>query len=46
MTVADPYDPQSMSYGQTYRISMEHLICAILLGVVTYDGNLIVITKK
>jgi hypothetical protein len=46
VTVADPYDPKSMSYGQTYRISMEHLICAILLGVVTYDGNLIVITKK
>lgn len=46
VTVADPYDPDSMSYGQTYRISMEHLICAILLGVVTYDGNLIVITKK
>lgn len=46
VTIADPYHPESMAYGMTYRINMEHLICAILLGVVTYDGNLIVITKK
>ena len=46
VTVADPYDPESMSYGHVYKVSMEHLICSILLGVVTYDGNLIVITKK
>lgn len=46
VTVADPYHPESMQYGMTYRINMEHLICAILLGVMTYDGNLLVITKK
>jgi hypothetical protein len=43
--VADPYHPESMNYGLTYHINMEHLICAILLGVVTYDGNLLIITK-
>jgi hypothetical protein len=45
VTVADPYHPESMNYGLTYHINMEHLICAILLGVVTYDGNLLIITK-
>jgi hypothetical protein len=43
--VADPYHPESMTSGRTYKITVEHLICSILLGVVTYDGNLIVITK-
>jgi hypothetical protein len=45
VTVADPYHPGSLDYGHVYHINMEHLVCAILLGVVTYDGNLIVITK-
>jgi hypothetical protein len=46
VTVADPYHPDSMHSGRTYRINMEHLVCSILLGVVTYDGNLLIITKK
>ncbi len=46
VTIADPYHPESMTYGNLYKINMEHLVCAILLGVVTYDGNLIVITKQ
>lgn len=49
VTIADPYHhegPEAKPHGRTYRIDMEHLICAILLGVMTYDGNLIVITKK
>jgi hypothetical protein len=45
VTVADPYHPESLDYGHVYHINMEHLVCAILLGVVTYDGNLVVITK-
>jgi hypothetical protein len=45
VTVADPYHPESLDYGHVYHINMEHLVCAILLGVVTYDGNLLVITK-
>lgn len=43
--IADPYHPESMETGRTYKVSFEHLICSILLGVVTYDGNIIVITK-
>ncbi len=44
--VADPYHPESLEEAQVYRINVEHLVNAILLGVMTYDGNLIVITKK
>jgi len=46
VTVADPYHPDSMHDGRFYRINMEHLVCSILLGVVTYDGNLLIITKN
>ena len=45
VTVADPYHPESLDYGHLYHVNIEHLVNAILLGVVTYDGNLIVITK-
>lgn len=45
VTVADPWHPESMDYGKTYRMNIEHLICAILLGVVTYDGNFLIIVK-
>jgi hypothetical protein len=38
--VTDPYkeDP--------YKIDINHLVCAILLGVVTYDANLLIISPK
>jgi hypothetical protein len=45
VTVADPWHPESMDYGKTYHMNIEHLICAILLGVVTYDGNFLIIVK-
>jgi len=45
VTIADPWHPESYDKGHTYRIPMEHLVCAILLGVMTYDGNLLIITK-
>lgn len=45
VTIADPYHPHDFADGRIYKINMEHLVCAILLGVVTYDGNLVVIAK-
>jgi hypothetical protein len=45
VTVADPYHPHDFADGHIYKINMEHLVCSILLGVVTYDGNLVVIVK-
>lgn len=45
VTIADPYHADSEQQGVIYKINMEHLVCAILLGVVTYDGNLVIIAK-
>lgn len=45
VTVADPWHPDSMETGHFFEVNLEHLVCAILLGVMTYDGNLLIITK-
>ncbi len=45
--VADPLLPNPMTGdSQYYNVSMERLIAAILLGIVTYDANLLVIETK
>lgn len=44
--IADPYKLNPISPGQVYRVSESHLLCAILLGVVTYDANLLIISPK
>ena len=31
---------------QNYSVNIDHLICAILLGVITYDANLLIIEKN
>ena len=41
--VADPYEQNPVAPGQHYSVSIERLVGAILLGVLTYDANLIVI---
>ena len=41
--VADPYRPNPISGTNYYKVSMDSLINSILLGVMSYDGNLIVI---
>lgn len=46
--VADPWEPAYKEfYGDKYYwVSLERAIASILLGVVTYDGNFLVIEKK
>lgn len=44
--ITDPYFPNNISQIQTYTVPLSRLICAILLGVMTYDANLLVIKKK
>jgi hypothetical protein len=46
VSVADPLMDNPMSEGQFYKISIDRVINAILLGIVTYDANLIIITPK
>lgn len=39
--VADPYTPE-----RHYAVDVYRLICSIMLGILTYDGNLLVIEKR
>jgi hypothetical protein len=44
--VADPYIPNLVDDEHLYEVSIDRLICAILLGVLTYDGTLLIIEPK
>lgn len=41
--IADPYKKNPISSGQYYYVNVSRLINSILLGIVTYDSNLLVI---
>ncbi len=41
--VADPMEQNPVAPGQRYAVGIDRLICSILLGIVTYDANLLVI---
>ena len=43
--VADPLASNPVHSGQLYTVGIDRLIGAILLSIVTYDANLLVITK-
>ncbi|MFW7377676.1 MAG: hypothetical protein ACOH5I_02555 [Oligoflexus sp.] len=44
--VGDPLSPNPLSAEYEYPVEIHHLISSILLGVVTYDANLLVIQPK
>lgn len=44
--VADPYLPNPLGERHHYEVSINRLICAVMLGVLTYDANLLVIQPK
>jgi hypothetical protein len=44
--VADPYRENPLAVGHEYEVSMDRLINAILLGVLTYDANLLIIRPR
>jgi hypothetical protein len=41
--VADPFLPNPRGETHYYNVKLETLICSILLGVLTYDANLLVL---
>jgi hypothetical protein len=41
--VADPYQPNPAK-ERYYEVGVNRLICSILLGVLTYDANLLVVS--
>jgi hypothetical protein len=44
--VADPYHGNPLSDGHAYRVGIVRLLGAIMLGVLSYDGNLLVIEPE
>lgn len=44
--VADPLDPNPLDSEHIYPMSIERVLGAILLGIVTYDANLLIIEPK
>lgn len=44
--VADPHRENPLSHNNYYKVSSNRLINAIMLGVYTYDGNLLIIRPK
>ncbi len=45
--VADPLQPNPMAaLEQRYEVDLDRVMCAIMLGIVTYDGNLLVIRPR
>ncbi len=41
--VADPLIPNPVAETQKYTVNIDRVICSILLGVLTYDANLLII---
>ena len=41
--VADPFLPNPVGSGQYYRVNILRLVCAIMLGTLTFDGDLLII---
>lgn len=44
--IADPVMSNPTGHGTFYKLSIDRVINAILLGIVTYDANLVIITPK
>ena len=44
--IADPYIKNPVAAKQSYPVNIDRVICAILLGVLTYDANLLVIHPR
>lgn len=41
--VADPLFPNPTSEGAEYAVKIDRLICSILMGIVTYDANILIL---
>ena len=44
--VADPLKKNPLSETNSYLVSIDRVICAILLGILTYDANLLIIEPR
>lgn len=46
VTIADPFLPNPYSESHHYMINIDRVLCSILLGVLTYDANLLIIQPR
>jgi hypothetical protein len=46
VSVADPLLPNPVASSQLYDAAIERVLCSILLGVLTYDANLLIIKPR
>lgn len=46
VTVADPFLPNPYSDSHHYNVSIDRVVCSVLLGVLTYDANLLIIEPR
>ena len=46
LLVVDPYQPNPYGKSHEYWISIDRVVAAILLGIVTHDGNLLVVYPR
>jgi hypothetical protein len=44
--IADPLVPNPLAPDRYYAVDIYRLVCAIMLGVLTYDGNLLIIRPR
>lgn len=41
--IADPFSKNPLTYGKYYSVNIQRVINSIMLGIITYDANLLVI---
>ncbi len=46
VAIADPLLPNPVSESNHYVVDIDRLICAILLGILTYDDNLLIVRPR
>lgn len=46
VAVADPYLPNPLGEAHHYQVELDRLVCAILLGILTHDANLLIIEPR
>ncbi len=44
--IADPLLPNPISSSQYYEVTLNHLVCAVMLGIITRDANLLVLSPR
>ena len=44
--IADPLHPNPVSGDAEYEVNVNRLICSIMLGIVTYDANMLIIQPR